>query len=156
MRKGGGHQKGSSFERKVAKLIAKAFRRLGIEQRDCWRSVLSGGHIISSGDLAMTDRLLDLFPVSIECKFYKRIHWERFLMPEFARQPSWQEWKWWVQACEGAEKRKDRTLKPVLVMKENRGPIYVLYESLDDGLWLVPLKKYLARAVKRAEKRRAA
>ena len=130
MRKGGGKGKGSAFERTVAKLIVKAFRRHGIEQRECWRSVLSGGHLISCGDLAMSDRLLELFPYAVECKFRRRVRWERFLLGYKYRRKAWEEMKWIEQAEEGASKRKG--LFPILVVKENRGPIYVLHE-FDDG-----------------------
>jgi len=124
MKSGGGKKKGSAFERLVAKQIVKTFRHYGIKQHECWRSVLSGGHVMSSGDLAMSDRLLELFPYSVECKFRKRIYWERFLIKRDLRMSSWEEWKWVEQAKEGALKREG--LHPILVLKENHGPIYVM------------------------------
>lgn len=151
MRRGGGHAKGAGFERRIAKLIVKAFKQHGIKQRECWRSVLSGGHIISYGDLEMSDRLLDLFPFSVECKFRKKIRWERYLTVPSARHKSWEEWKWVTQAEEGAAKRTDRNLIPLLVLKENRGPIYAMYESVKDGLRIMPFSRFLDRQAKNAK-----
>src|SRR5207245_294100 len=107
MRPGGGKSKGSGFERKVAKLIARAFKKFGIHQRECWRSVLSGGHAISSGDLTFSPRLEKLFPYSVECKHVRRIRWERFLIASEDRKKSWPEVQWLQQVLEGADKRKE-------------------------------------------------
>jgi hypothetical protein len=122
MRKGGGHAKGSHFERVVAKLIVKAFKKakFGVVQRDCWRSVLSGGHLMSSGDVEMSAQMEGLFPYSVECKFRKKINWENFLL---GNQKS-EEVKWLAQAEEGARKRKN--IEPLLVLKANGKKILVL------------------------------
>lgn len=120
MRKGGGKSKGSGFEREIAKKIVKAYKKFGVKQRECWRSVLSGGHIISAGDLVMSDRLEQLFPYAVECKFRKRIRWENFLVGN----PKTEERKWIEQALEGAA--KSRNLAPLLVLKANHCPIMVL------------------------------
>src|SRR6266700_4957618 len=106
MRVGGGKGKGSGFERQIAKKIVRAFRSFGIKQRECWRSVLSGGHEISAGDLYMSDRLVKLFPFAIECKFYRRIDWWHFVLSHNKKRNKWKEWKWLEQAIEGASKRK--------------------------------------------------
>lgn len=124
MRKGGGHAKGAAFERDTAKAIVKAFKSFGIVQRDCWRSVLSGGHSMSSGDLEMTPRMEELFPYSVECKFHKKIDWWHFLVDAGKREKSWKEWQWVAQAIEGAKKRPK--LDPLLVIKENRSPIFAM------------------------------
>jgi hypothetical protein len=126
MRKGGGHAKGAHFERVVAKLIVKAFKKFKINQRECWRSVNSGGHIIAAGDLEMSDRLMKLFPYAVECKFHRKIKWQNFLLG--ARAKKSQEQKWLVQAIEGSKKIKG--LYPLLVMKENNGPIYAMSPDL--------------------------
>ena len=149
MRKGGGKKKGSAFERTVAKMIAKAFKPFGIHQRECWRSVLSGGHKISSGDLTFSPRLAKLFPYSIECKRYKTISWERFLISKQYRKPSWQEWKWIAQAKEGLEKN-DELSKWLLVLKENHGPIYAIYDA-GIGIRMVEFKDFLKRAFKKVK-----
>jgi len=151
MKAGGGHAKGSAFERKIAKQIVAAFKQHGIEQRDCWRSVLSGGHMISCGDLAVSDRLLQLFPWAVECKFRRRIRWERFLLDPKYRKKTWEESKWLVQAIEGAKKRKG--LVPLLVVKENHGPVYALWETERVGEWVMhPFDDFLRDTVKAARR----
>lgn len=149
MRKGGGKSKGSAFERKVAKMIAAAFRNFGIHQRECWRSVLSGGHKISCGDLTLSPRLEKLFPFSIECKHIKRIHFERFLFPPYYRKSSWPEWQWVAQAEGDVKKRPE--LKPLLVMKSNTSKVLVLYKN-EFGYRMVEFADFLKRAVRQAKK----
>ncbi len=135
MRKGGGHAKGAHFERVIAKLIVKAFKKQKIEQRECWRSVLSGGHVMSSGDLEMSARLMKIFPFSVECKFRKKIKWQNFLLGDRAKKS--EEQKWLKQAVDGAKKIED--LHPLLVMKENRGPIY----AMGPDLKLIKFKEFV-------------
>jgi hypothetical protein len=146
MRKGGGHSKGSEFERKIAKDIVKAFKSFGVKQRECWRSVLSGGHAIACGDLEMSERLLQLFPYAIECKFYKKIRWENFLLNNWTSK----EMKWLLQAKAGADKasKEGYSLQALLVMKANHTPIYVMNPSSRNIL--VPWTKFLKNAVEDA------
>lgn len=120
MRVGGGHGKGSGFEREIAKKIVKGFKCFGIEQRECWRSVLSGGHAISAGDLYLSDRLMKIFPWAVECKFRKRIRWENFLLGSLKSE----EMKWVQQSLDGAKKIKG--LKALLVLKANHCPVLVM------------------------------
>jgi hypothetical protein len=156
MRKGGGHAKGSEFERKIAKDIVKAFKEFGVVQRDCWRSVLSGGHSMSSGDLEMTPRMEALFPWSVECKFHRKIDWWHFLIAETERKSAWKEWKWVSQAIDGAKKREG--LSPLLVVKENRGPIFAAVVGPEN--YHLPLlvlwKQFLQDAVLRARGKKSA
>jgi hypothetical protein len=121
---GGGHGKGASFERKIAKSIVKALKQFGVKQRDCWRSVMSGGHAMSSGDLEMSVRMEKLFPYSVECKHHRKIEWWRFLIPVGQRRKSWKEVRWLQQTLDGCKKRDG--LRPLLVMKENNRPIIVM------------------------------
>jgi hypothetical protein len=153
MRKGGGKSKGSAFERDIAKKIVKAFKGFGIKQRDCWRSVLSGGHVISAGDLVMSDRLLELFPYAVECKFYKRVDWWHFLMPGSKKRKTWKEWKWVGQAIEGSKKRKG--LLPLLIVKENHGPTVVVRtpKASESGWWYEQLDDFLKDAVEIAKRK---
>lgn len=118
MRRGGGKSKGSGFERSLAKQIVAAFRKFGIVQRDCWRSVLSGGHMISAGDLVMSERLEKLFPFAVEAKFRKKILWSNFL------QCKSEEASWLLQAKQGAAKRDG--LIALLVVKANHTQILAL------------------------------
>ena len=154
MKAGGGHGKGASFERVIAKAIIKAYKRFGVTQRDCWRSTLSGGHARSAGDLEMTERMEGLFPFCVECKFHKRIEWWRFLVPLPLRKKSWKEMQWLEQTLEGARKRHG--LAPALVMKENSRPILVMVYmkklSGEDMGWTVWFwKDFLKFAVKKAK-----
>lgn len=160
MRKGGGHAKGAHFEREIAKAIVKAFKKakFKVVQRDCWRSVLSGGHSMSSGDLEMSAKMEELFPYSVECKFRKKINWENFLL---GNQKS-EEVKWLKQAEEGATKRKG--LEPLLVLKANGKKVLVLFPEDSDcegGLLygprysykVLPWKKFIKHAIYLAETR---
>lgn len=157
MKVGGGHGKGSSFERKIAKEIVKAFKGFGITQRDCWRSTLSGGHDRSAGDLEISQRFEKLFPCCLEMKHYRKIRYENFLLSKDSKEK-----KWLVQTVAGSKKRKGTT--PVLVMRANHLPVYALVgprsELHDNGpelwiggeLWkLLPWKKFLELAVRLAK-----
>lgn len=159
-RKNRGHGKGSAFERKIAKEIVKAFRHFGVKQNDCWRSVLSGGHQMSAGDLRMSARMEQLFPYCIECKHYKKIQLENFLTGNKKSK----EVKWLEQTMEGS--RKSNGLKAVLVMKANNQKIltfrwlgYAEYKGLENTIqvngahWKVRTwADFLRRAVNRAKK----
>jgi hypothetical protein len=150
MKVGGGKSKGSGFERRIAKDIVKAFEKQGIVQRDCWRSVNSGGHTIACGDLEMSERLLKLFPFSVECKFRKKIHWQNFLLGGESEETGWIK-----QVVDGAKKIEG--LIPILVMKENFGPIYVMSCGGDEESriipdQLVPWTTFIKNAVKWADK----
>jgi len=121
-----GNRKGSAFERKIAKSIVKAFKHFGIEQRDCWRSVLSGGHSMSSGDLTLSKKLEKLFPYAVECKHRKQIRWINFLLDKKSEEQSWL-----AQALDGALKREG--LLPLLVMRANNFPIMVMLLDFREG-----------------------
>ena len=152
MKKGGGHGKGSSFERKIAKDIVKAFRKKfkWVKQRDCWRSVLSGGHEMSAGDLRMTPEFQKLFPYAVECKFYRKIDWWKFLLTK--KKPLGKEWRWVRQAVEGSLKGQRDHLMPLLVMKANFGPTIVCRPPrASEGGWRFDLwKDFLEEAVRYA------
>lgn len=74
--------KGSHFERVVAKAVGRLLKPYGIQQSECWRSILSGGHKASHGDLDLSAAALALFPYTVECKFWKSFRpehlWENF------------------------------------------------------------------------------
>jgi len=127
--------KGPAFERRIAKDIVKAFRKFGVKQNDCWRSVLSGGHSMSAGDLRMSAQMEQLFPYAVECKFYKKIELENFLIASIKSK----EVKWLDQTCEGAE--KSAGLRALLVMKANNQKILTM--RLLDYDELKPLDNYI-------------
>ena len=133
MKKGRGKAKGSGFERQIAKDVVKAFKRFGITQRECWRSINSGGHVIAAGDLEMSDRLMELFPYVVECKFRKKIRWQNFMLSGNNEEKCWLR-----QASQAAKKLKNMT--PILVMKENFGPIYVMFAG--ERNWSPALRRW--------------
>jgi len=147
-----GKAKGSEFERKIAKEIIKAFRKRfkDLRQNDCWRSVLSGGHQMSAGDLEMSDRLLGLFPYTVECKFYKKVNWWHFLLVPGNKsyKKTWQEWKWVRQAVHA---QRAKTV-PILVVHGNNGPTMVVRPPRpEESGWCFELwSDFLGRAVKEA------
>lgn len=108
--------KGQAFERVIAKDIVKAFRDAGftVEQNDCWRSVLSGGHAMSAGDLRMSAQMKKLFPYAVECKFYKKIKLENLLLGNRKSK----EVQWLAQTMEGS--KRSGGLGALLVMKANQ------------------------------------
>jgi hypothetical protein len=151
-----GHGKGSGFERKIAKEIIKAYRKAGfkVKQNDCWRSVLSGGHEMSAGDLRMSAQMEKLFPYAVECKFYKKIKLENFLLGNKKSK----EIQWLVQTMEGS--RKSNKLTGLLVMKANRMKIltmrwlsYAEWKGMDNfiqtrnGCWEVKTWKEFLKTV---------
>lgn len=156
-----GHSKGSAFERKIAKEIVKAYKKQGfkVDQRDCWRSVLSGGHEMSYGDLRMSDKMLRLFPFAIECKHRKKVRVENFFMTK-NKELSWVEQA--VGGCRG------EALTPVIVMRGNFGKILALVGPLSevhdrkraeiyfqdyDGPWqMMYWSVFLKRAIEHAKK----
>lgn len=157
MKKGGGKAKGSGFERQIAKDIIKAFKPFKVEQRDCWRSVLSGGHPMSSGDLEMSRRMEELFPYSVECKFRKEIRWENFLLGNAKAE----ETKWIAQVLDGVKKRPE--LSPLLVLKANHCKALVIctrgissgpFLNVGNDVWRVAhWTTFLKNAVMEATKR---
>lgn len=124
MKKGGGRGKGSSFERYIAGRVVSAFKKFGIKKKDCYRTPMSGGHRQASksdpGDLVLSKRLRELFPYSVECKFYKEINLWQFMQAEKKRDKSWPVTKWLEQTCTACGKKKK--VFPLLVFRQNRSP----------------------------------
>ena len=120
--------KGSGFERQIAKAVvavyAAEFPKKNFDKTDCWRTPLSGGHHAISkhdpGDLQYSPRLKKLFPWSVECKSYRRLHWHR-LMTKKKNKGHWN--KWWSQCVKAAGKLG---MSPLLIVKENGGQPMVI------------------------------
>lgn len=147
MKKGRGKAKGSGFERQIAKDIVKAFKKFGITQRECWRSINSGGHKIAIGDLEMSSRLMELFPYAVECKFRKKIRFQNFMLAGLNEEKAW-----YRQAVDAS--RKSDGLKPLLVMKENFGPIFVYGgPSFAKGYPLIRWSEFLRRVVEEVKRK---
>ena len=115
-----GKTKGSAFEREICRDITKAFSVLGIKTQDAYRSILSGGHKDSFGDISMSSKLARMFPYGPECKTYKSIDLNLLYIPW--RKMSKASWfkKWWKQTLAGAEKCKRG---PLLIFKANQKQI---------------------------------
>lgn len=122
-------EKGSRFERKVAKLVVTALASKGIVLEDCYRTPNSGGHMRASkhdpGDLVVSPRLRRYFPFSVECKCYKSLDWHK-LFEKDSKRNHWA--KWWKQACVAAS--FDSALTPLLVFKENRGSAFAMLPAV--------------------------
>ncbi len=154
MRKGGGRNKGSGFEREVAGLIIEAFAHKGICQDDCYRTPGSGGHRfakkVDPGDLVMSPRLQKLFRYSVECKFYASISMDLLMVPH-VKEGVMRDW--WAQAV--ASTTKGRI--PLLIFRQNRQQAYAMFpndgpspvrpfiSTRVDGMWVyvVRLKSLL-------------
>ncbi|MDE2099978.1 MAG: hypothetical protein KGL39_22180 [Patescibacteria group bacterium] len=145
MKKGGGREKGSRFEREVAKIVVRAFADKGITQKDCYRTPLSGGHRFAAqsdpGDLVISERLRRFFPYAVECKSYKKLDWPK-LISNAKQKGHWD--KWWRQATKAADAQScgrglDR-LYPLLIFRQNRSEIYVMGEASLMQSFTVPVK----------------
>lgn len=126
MKAGGGRNKGSAFERKVAKLIVANFAHVGITKQDCYRTPGSGGHRFAAktdpGDLVLSPDLRERFPFSIECKHYANLDWNVLLSN---KKKKGQFESWWQQCCKSAV----LDTVPLLVFKRNNGNIYAMYRA---------------------------
>ena len=97
--------------------ITTVFAKFGISPTDAFRSILSGGHKESFGDISLSSSLAALFPFAVECKWYKKLDLYKLLLPWDKMGKSNLFRQWWIQTLEGAEKSK--TLYPLLVFKAN-------------------------------------
>ncbi len=111
-----------NFERGVAKQVVATFKEHGIQDKDCYRTPLSGGHIHASkndpGDLVISRRLRRLFPFHVECKAYNSINMAQLLVPFKRWKKSWKWSKWFAQVTKSCT---DDELIPLLVFKEDNG-----------------------------------
>lgn len=79
-------RKGSAFERKVARSIAKA---VGATKKDIYRTPLSGGHPYADrGDLVIARKFRKRFPYCVECKHQRDWNAEWLFAPT-AKLHSW-------------------------------------------------------------------
>lgn len=110
-----GRAKGSTFERQIAHMVVTAFLPFGITNKDCYRTPLSGGHIHASGndpgDLVISPKLERIFPISVECKSYKKLDWPKLLCDCDGH------WLTWYRQARKASKGLARTA--MLVFKQN-------------------------------------
>lgn len=130
MKPGGGKAKGSSFERQICKALSLWVSN-GEREDLYWRSAMSGGRATvgrragkdlakHAGDISATSRdghkLTNHF--FIECKFVRDLGIANFvyMKPSTIR-------RFWDVAVEQAN---DHDLAPMLIAKENNGPVIVV------------------------------
>lgn len=123
MRKGGGRNKGSAFEREVAAAIIDTFACVGVCKEDCYRTPGSGGHRFAKkedpGDLVISGRLRKHWPFAVECKHYAKISLDLLMVPHIKQGMLY---NWWVQARASAGKHV-----PLLVFRQNRQQAYAMF-----------------------------
>jgi hypothetical protein len=130
IRKGGGKQKGSSFERKICRAISMWWSN-GEWDDLCWRSVSSGARGTTShsivkgyhGDLAPVSPAIEpLFNVfSFEVKFYKEID-----ISEVLRDCNSKILQWFRQSMRSAIYSKRI---PIVIAKSNNYPELLICQS---------------------------
>lgn len=129
MKPGRGRNKGSGFEREVAKMIVDTF---DLKKTECYRTPMSGGHRYASkkdpGDLVLSARARRVFPFSVECKFYKKVDLWPFLEPEKKQKKSWPVRKWIAQTVAACNGKRD--VHPLLVFKQNNSSILAVLPEL--------------------------
>lgn len=128
MRKGGGKQKGASFEREVCVMLSKWLTN-GSQEDVFWRSAMSGGRAtvafkrgkrLSSqvGDISSIhptgERFISVF--ATECKFYADLNYEGLLTGKGKLLVFWHEIN---------KQAKRHNKLPFLVAKQNRMPAIV-------------------------------
>lgn len=132
MRKGGGKQKGSAFERTICKELSLWISNG--EQKDIfWRSAMSGGRSTvamkkgdklsaQAGDISSIHKLghifIDIFMV--ECKSYKTLNFESLV------KGTGKLLEFWSKAKDEAA-RHDKL--PILIGKQNNYPIVVCLDA---------------------------
>jgi|SRR5712672_596625 len=123
MRKGGGKQKGASFEREVCVMLSKWITS-GTREDVFWRSAMSGGRATAAfakgrslgaqvGDLSCIhpkgNRFINTF--AIECKFYAKLDYEGLLTGKGKLLAFW---------AEINEQARRYNKLPFLVCRQNR------------------------------------
>jgi hypothetical protein len=134
MKAGGGHAKGSQFERAVCKRLSLWLSK-GERDDLFWRSAMSGGRATlrlrqdlariqinkaQSGDLTAISREAYDFAEAlfIECKHYRDLGFARGFICQTGIV-----WNFWQRACKEAE-RHGKT--PVLIARQNLYPVVVI------------------------------
>lgn len=126
MRKGGGKQKGSAFERLICKELSLWISR-GEAQDVFWRSAMSGGRstvamkqgtklAAQAGDVSSIDTLGHKFiqQFMVECKFYKSLDYAALIKGKGNLLT------FWNRAYEDA---REYHKQPILIAKQNNYPI---------------------------------
>jgi hypothetical protein len=141
MRKGGGKQKGASFERTVCKALSLWLSK-GKREDLLWRSAMSGGRSTvalrsnkklgaQAGDISSIDRLSHSFieKYMVECKTYKTLNFESLIKGKGKLLEFW-------KIAKREAGRYDKV--PMLIGKQNIYPIVVCLDG--SGLKAFKLK----------------
>jgi hypothetical protein len=137
MRSGGGHAKGSAFERAICKRLSLWLSR-GERDDLFWRSAMSGGRATlrlrqdlariqinkaQAGDVtAINQQAYDFAEkLFIECKHLRDLGFSRGFICQTGVV-----WHFWRKACEAAQKHNKT---PVLIVRQNLYPIVVIAPS---------------------------
>lgn len=119
MRKGGGKSKGGKFELAIISKLTKAFKPLGIQEDDCFRTKNSGATKSQPGDIQFSPRFAKLFPVLIECKHYRSVSYLLGKKLDKQQKSNFLT-AWWKQVVREQAQRKDKV--GILVFRQNRCP----------------------------------
>ena len=129
MRKGGGKQKGNSFERDCCKKLSRWITN-GKREDVLWRSAMSGGRatiarksgkdVRQAGDICLVSpeghSLTDRF--FIECKFYSDLQIDSFLLQYKGNLA-----RFWTHCVKQA---KQHNRSPMLIAKQNHKPALLI------------------------------
>lgn len=116
MRKGGGKAKGGAYEHKIIRILADAFKPLGIHDDDIYRTKNSGATKAQPGDLQFSPKFAKMFPVLVECKHYKTVKY-RLGKSIDHQEASFHLFFWWKQVVREQKERKDKM--GILVFRQN-------------------------------------
>lgn len=136
MRKGGGKQKGSQFEREVCKRLS--FWITHGKREDCfWRSAMSGGRATVHGtDVRQCGDIASVTPEGhiltntwyVECKFVRNLRLHGLFDNRESRDSLL---GYWIHASADAVRFEKL---PMLIAKENAGPILMCVPYPNKGL----------------------
>jgi len=139
MRKGGGKEKGSGFEREVSRLIDVWWEE---EKSTFWRTVISGGWV-EPGDITPRHRPgkpAIWFPFIIECKCVKKVD----VLELLTKKKNKTLLSWWAQVTREREEaveqgRLKEELIRLVIFKRNGSPIFVMFEDTKIYPFIAPL-----------------
>lgn len=115
-----GRRKGNSYENDIAKLVREAYAAHGCNDKDIYRTPLSGGHYAQSdkSDLTISPEFREIFPYVIECKAWENFH------PGYFLRPTKEVLSAFTQVGEAVAKG-DYSGIPAVVCKANRWPTFI-------------------------------
>lgn len=129
MRRGGGKQKGSAFEREVCKALSLWVSH-GKDKDLFWRSAMSGGRATrAGGSVRQAGDICAVAPEghSLTNSYYFELKFMKNLaLANFFIEGGGILWKFWEKACKEGEKYNRH---PVVIAKQNLYPTIVLIDE---------------------------